>query len=222
MHLLRGWLFDNLGLKFTALLLAVLVYLNVFTDRPATLTVSFPIDYKGLPDSLTLSGPAPASVEAELRGTGKQLIALRVREPRLAVSLEGVHVGRFDRAIGASDLPLPEGSKVAVEKLTGPLMLELTLDHKVTRELPVSLSVLGTPAAGFEFTGEWSASPGSLRVTGPAAVVAGLDSLRLIPMRVDGRRDSVVADVGPEHLPLWCRAEPTVVRTVVRLPRKEE
>ena len=36
MSLLRGLLFDNLGLKLVALLLAVLTYLNVYTDRPAT------------------------------------------------------------------------------------------------------------------------------------------------------------------------------------------
>lgn len=219
MHLLRGWLFDNLGLKFTALLLAVLVYLNVFTDRPATLVVSFPIDYKNLPDSLTLSGPAPATIEAQLRGTGKQLIALRVREPRIAVSLEGVHAGRFDRAIGTSDLPLPEGEGIAVEKLIGPLMLELTLDRQVTREVPVALPVLGEPATGFAYAGDWSATPGRVRMTGPAAVLAKFDSLRLTPLHVDGRRDSVVAEVGPEHLPQWCRIEPTTVRAVVRLPR---
>ena len=39
MSVLRGWLFDNLGLKFTALLLALLVYLNVYTDRPTTMLV---------------------------------------------------------------------------------------------------------------------------------------------------------------------------------------
>ena len=37
MSLLRGLLFDNLGLKLVALLLAVMVYLNVYTDRPATM-----------------------------------------------------------------------------------------------------------------------------------------------------------------------------------------
>ena len=34
MNLIRGLLFDNLGLKLVALLLAVVVYLNVYTDRP--------------------------------------------------------------------------------------------------------------------------------------------------------------------------------------------
>ena len=38
MSLLRGLLFDNLGLKLTALLLALLVYLHVYTERPAHMT----------------------------------------------------------------------------------------------------------------------------------------------------------------------------------------
>ena len=56
--LLRGILFDNLGLKLVALLLAVVVYLNVYTERPATMVVSFPIQITDLADSLSLSGPA--------------------------------------------------------------------------------------------------------------------------------------------------------------------
>ncbi len=39
MSVLRGLLFDNLGLKLAALLLAVLVYLNVYLDRPASMIV---------------------------------------------------------------------------------------------------------------------------------------------------------------------------------------
>ena len=60
MNILRGWLFDNLGLKLTAVLLAVGVYLNVYTDRPATMLLSFPVEFTDLPDSLALHGPAPA------------------------------------------------------------------------------------------------------------------------------------------------------------------
>lgn len=219
MHFLRGLLLDNLGLKFTALLLAVLVYLNVFTDRQATLLVSFPIEYQGLPDTLTLSGAAPTTVQAELRGTGKQLIGLRVREPRFVVDLEGVHAGRYERGVSPGDLPLPVGSGLAVERLMGPLILELTIEKRVTRDVPMALPVLGVAATGFAYEGEWHATPSTIRVTGPADVLAELDTVRLTPLRIDGRRDSVAMDVGPERLPLWCRVEPLMVRAVVRLPR---
>src|SRR4249920_4161814 len=106
MNVLRGWLFDNLGLKFTALLFAMAVYLNVYTDRPATMLLSFPVEFTDLPDSLALSGPAPAIVQAQMRGTGKQLISMRVREPRLSISLLGAGTGRFSRALTPADLPM--------------------------------------------------------------------------------------------------------------------
>ena len=46
---MEGWLFDNLGLKLFALLLAVLLYLHVLTDRTNEETVEFPVTVEGLP-----------------------------------------------------------------------------------------------------------------------------------------------------------------------------
>ena len=89
MNILKGLLLDNLGLKLVALLLALAVYFNVFTERPAMMVVSFPIEYSDLPDSLSLSGPTPPAVKAEVRGTGKQFIRLWLTEPRLKISLAG-------------------------------------------------------------------------------------------------------------------------------------
>src|SRR5439155_22081893 len=106
MNLLRGWLFDNLGLKLVALLLALLVYINVYTDRPATLIISFPLQIVDLADTLSLSGAVPASVQAELRGGGKQLLRMRITEPQVKLSLAGIGMGRFERALTATDLPL--------------------------------------------------------------------------------------------------------------------
>ena len=149
MSLLRSWLFENLGLKFTALLLALLVYLNVYTDRATTMLVSFPLEYQELGDSLVIAGPAPAMVQARLRGTGKQLIFMRVKEPRVKLSLAGAQRGRFERSLGASDLPLPNDGSISVEDLVGPRLITLEIDRRSSRELPVAPRVTGTPAAGF-------------------------------------------------------------------------
>jgi len=86
--MLRELLFENLGLKLAALLLALVVYLNVYTDRPADMIVSFPIELEGLADSLAIAGPVPAVLQAELRGTGKQLLRLRLTEPPVKISLD--------------------------------------------------------------------------------------------------------------------------------------
>ncbi len=217
MSLLRGLLFDNLGLKLVALLLAVLVYLNVYTDRPATMIVTFPIQIADLADSLSLSGPAPAAVQAELRGTAKQLIRLRVAEPPVKVSLAGVGVGRYERALGPEDLPLPEGVQLQVDRMVSPRTLELQVDRKAHRTVPVAVVIEGEPGSGVLWDGSFEARPGEVTVTGPEAVLRDLDTLKVGPVSVSGRRDTLQLAVGPQSLPDWCTIEPERVEVFVPL-----
>lgn len=220
MNVLRGLLLDNLGLKLVALLVAVLVYLNVFTDRPALMLVSFPLTFEELPDSLSLSGPAPGLVQAELRGTGKQLIRLRLTEPRVRISLAGVAAGRFERALGAEDLPLGDQEGIKVERLIGPRVVELQIEPKSERILPVRVAITGIPAAGFDTSGAVIASPAVVRVRGPRSAIAALDTIVLQPVRVDGRRDTLHAQSAPMTLPDWSSVDPALVNVTVPIVRR--
>jgi hypothetical protein len=215
MNVIRGLLFDNLGLKFVALLLAVLIYLNVYTDRQATMVVSFPLQITELGDSLSLSGPVPAAIRAELRGTGKQLIRLRLREPMVMVSLANVSAGKFERAIGEVDLPLGGASGPALERLIGPLLLDLHIDRRVRHSLPVAARVDGAPAEGHAWTGEVLIEPGFIIVNGPREAVAALDSVVLATISIEGARDTVSMVVTPAALPDWCVPDPGTVRVSV-------
>ncbi len=220
MNYLRGLLFDNIGLKFTALLLAVLVYLNVYTDRPMTMLLSFPVEYVELADSLVVSGPAPAMVQARLQGTGKQLIFMKVKEPRMKLSLAGARRGRFERSLAASDLPLPADGSIAVEDLVGPRIVSLEIDRRVYRDLPVVPHVTGQPAPGYEWSGLALAEPSHVRVTGPEQVLLALDTLQLATLRIDGKRDTLSALVAPTGLPETCSAEPATVLVRLRFDRR--
>jgi YbbR domain-containing protein len=212
MSLLRGLLFDNLGLKLTALLLAVLVYLHVYTERPAQMMFSFPIQLTEVDTTLSLSGPVPSAVVAEVRGTGKQLIRLRLAEPVLKVSLSGVARGRYERLITEADLPVSAADGIQIDHLVGPRTLALQLDHKVRRRLPVAVRIEGDVA--------WSApilDPPFVTVTGPESAVSQMDSVALGVVRVDSRRDTTRAKVAPALLPDWTVSDPPIV--LVRVPR---
>src|SRR5262245_21053583 len=222
MSTLWGWLFDNLGLKLVALLLALLVYLNVYTDRPATLSVSFPLQIIELSDSLSLLGPVPSTVQAELRGTGKQLIRMRLTEPPVKLSLAGIGTGRYERALTAADLPVPPDAEMQVERLVSPRTVELQVDRKRRRQVPVAVRVEGWPAGGVVWTGNLAVEPSFVEVTGPAQAIATLDSVRLDAIAIGGRRDTVRVALGPDALPDWCVMEPERVTVTVPLERSEE
>lgn len=220
MNLVRALLFDNIGLKLVALLMAVLVYLNVFTDRPAVMMVSFPLAFEDLPDSLTLAGAVPAAVQAELRGTGKQLIRLRLTEPRVEISLAGAAPGHYERALGAEDLPLAAQEGIKVERLIGPRMVELNIERKLSRRVPVRIEIAGQPADGYAARGAASAEPPTVEVRGPHSAVAALDTVVLAAVRVDHRRDTLETEVAAARLPEWTRMEPAQVRVTVPIGRR--
>jgi len=216
---LGGLLFDNLGIKLAALLLALIVYLNVYTDRPADMIVSFPLQFEGLGDSLAIAGPVPAVVQAELRGTGKQLLRLRLTEPPVTVSLVGVQPGPFARALKIDDLPLPTNEGIEVERMVGPTALQITIDRRIERWVPVAARVEAFPAAGYIWNGEVVAIPAAVKVSGPRRAVADLDSVRLRAVSIAGKRDTVRAVATPEELPEGCSADPASVHVLVPVKR---
>jgi len=219
MGLIRAFLFENLGLKLVAILLAVAVYLHVYTDRPATMVISFPIEVTGLADSLSYSGRIPGSIEAELRGTGKQLIRLRLTEPRLKVSLAGIGPGHFQQRVVMDDLPVATTDKLRIERLIGAGVIDIELERKVTRQVPVAARLEGSPQGGMVWSGEVLTDPATVMVQGPRSSVAMLDSVRLHPVQFDSRGDTLRAIAMVDTLPDWCSADPPSVTVIVPLER---
>jgi len=211
-----GWLFDNLGLKLFALLLAVLLYVHVLTDRPSEQTIYFPVTVEGLADSLALASNPPTEVAVRLRGTGKQLIQLGLTKPPLKVSLAGVSPGMFQRALGPADVPLEGLPEVTVLEVKDPAEVRLEVTKRATRMVPVRVPIVGEPERGLVVAGEPLVRPALVRVSGPSTWVARQETLRTEPVSIAGRRDTlevVQALVAP---PSWAHASPGSV--VVSIP----
>ncbi len=217
MALLRGWFFDHLSIKLVALLLAMLVYLNVYLERESHLTVAFPLQVTGVPDSLALAGKPPSAVTAELAGTGKQLLKLQFLEPRVVVDLAGQGTGRMLRHIRVEDLPLPKSGEVKVTRLIAPEPLVLRLERRIERRLPVHAAVAGEPARGFHTSGRVIAQPESVTVSGPASDVQGMERVELGEIHLGGRRDTVMVEQAVPDLGPGFRVTPPSVRLKVPL-----
>src|SRR5262249_27804211 len=162
MSLLRSLLFENLGLKLVALLLAALVYFNALTDRPARERVNFPVVLQDLPDSLAIAGPVPTAGAAEIRRLGKPVLRGKYFPPSIAISLAGVRAGHFERSVNPADLPLPPG--LEVERLVGPRMVTLELDRRMRRHLPLAARLEWAPPSAARKVGQILLEPATVTV----------------------------------------------------------
>jgi hypothetical protein len=215
-----GWLLDNLGLKLFALLLAVLLYLHVLTERAVEETVEFPLVVSGVADSLAIATTPPATIAARLSGTGKQILRLRYLRPPLELSLAGVGPGTFQRTIAPGDVPLAGATGVTVHEVE-PARVSLEVTPREQRRVAVHVRTSGTPARGFVVGAETLVRPKSVVVSGPTPWLARLDTIFTEPVSVTGRRESlaVVQPIG--KLPPYVRATPGSVFVAVPIEVEE-
>lgn len=230
---IRGFLFDNLGLKLVALLLALIVYLNVYTEREAHLSLAFPLQLTGLADSLAVSGDIPDVVFADLAGSGKHLLRMRFMGPRVELSLKDAVPGRIARKLGPEDLPLPQQAGIRVERFGGPTQVEFQVEPRVERRLPVAVTVRGRPGRGQVWNGAYVSQPESVTVSGPRSGVLRMQAVDFGAVKVQGRRDTVTAEqevvslprsyrVSPEHVRVRVPLEPTETRQLTASVRVRE
>jgi hypothetical protein len=77
----------------------------------------------------------------------------------------------------------------------------------------------GAPRAGWKWNGVAVLDPPAVTLRGPRRELAHVDRLRLAPVRIEGRADTVKAVVGVDSLPAWSSIEPSTVRAAIVLER---
>lgn len=197
---IRTILFDNLGLKVASLLLAFLLYAHVVTDQEREDIVQIPIAAVGLSDTLSSVGEIPPRVAVRVRGKWKDLIRLSLTRPFLSVDLAGAKPGRFRTSITAADIASraipPELSRqISVTEVLDPRSVDLAIESRATRLLPVKARVVGTPAAGYVLHRAPVVEPDSVRVAGPAKLLGGIDTLYTVAVDITGERERIQRQV---------------------------
>lgn len=196
----RAILFENLGLKVASLLLALLLYAHVVTDQERESVVQIPIAAVGLADTLTSVGELPPRVAVKVRGKWKDLIRLSLTRPFLSIDLAAAKPGMFRTSITADDISRraipPELARlVSVTEVLDPRSVDLAIEPKATRSLPVRARIVGTPASGYVLDEDPVVMPESVTVMGPARLVRGIDTLYTVAVDITGERAKIQRQV---------------------------
>ena len=196
----RTLLFENLGLKAASILLALLLYAHVVTDQERESVIQIPIAAVGLADTLTGIGELPPRVAVKIRGKWKDLIRLGLTRPFLSIDLAGAKPGMFRTSITADDIssraiPPELARQIWVTEVLDPRSVNLAIEAKVTRSLPVRARIVGRPASGYVLGRAPVVEPDSVRVMGPARLVQEIDTLYTVAVDITGERERIQRQV---------------------------
>jgi YbbR domain-containing protein len=181
---LAGVLFRNWPLKVGALALSTILWVYVAAEQPTSKFIDVQVELD-LPPELALARPAP-QVRAAVTGPWREVIKLY--DSPLTVHLAvpaSAGPPRWQAVLVPSDIQVPHSARVTIQDVE-PRAIELDVDRVVRRDVPVAVRATVEPEAGFVLARPVVVTPTTVRISGPRALVAAVDSFMTEAIEIRG------------------------------------
>lgn len=204
----------NLPIKLTSLVFAILLWGMVAGQKEVVRQLDVPLVLPVLADSLIYLRPPPERVEVTLSASGRSMLWLRLKPPRLA---PGYMPQPGDEAVSLRlreeflDLPRQFQGKVLDIR---PSLLNLQVLPVSEKEVPVKVVVGKEPRHPYRFAeeGEPRAVPARIRARGPRDRVTRMPWVRTQFLDLSDATASGTRDVALESGDSLISFEPATVR----------
>src|SRR4051794_5519037 len=162
------WPFRNFGLKLLSLGIGTLLWMSVSGEEIVERGLRAPLELQQFPAGLEIMGEAPSTVDVRVRGTAGALSRVTGSDIVAVLDLRGVRPGNRLFAMTPEQVRSPYGVEV-VQVM--PSTIALALEKSLTRQVPVTPSVEGTPAPGYVVIGKPAVMPDHVEIIGPETAV---------------------------------------------------
>jgi YbbR domain-containing protein len=182
---LRVALTENMNLKVLSFVFALVLYSLVHGGQDARRSVVVDLEV-GLPPESSdrvLVGSIPQSIRIFVRGSNQTIDNLRAASVSVQIDLTNKQPSHV--VFEPKMVRLPEGVNVELEQFDPP-SIDLHWEQRVVRDVPIQVSVVGTPADGFVVKGPLVAEPKAAKVRGPQSDVMVLQFIRVDAFDVRG------------------------------------
>ncbi len=191
---------ENLNLKILSFVFALVLYSLVHggQDARGSISVDLEVNLPSESGDKVFVGQIPRDVRIIVRGSTQTIDNLRGGAMHMVVDLQDSpeHVAFTPKMVR-----LPDGVHVDVEQFEPP-SIDLKWEQRITRDVPVQVSVVGSPADGYVVKMPLLAEPKTVKVRGPQSDVAVLqfvaaDAFDVRTITLDGQYPRQLAIVKP-------------------------
>lgn len=228
---ISGFFSRNLTLKLSAFGVALLLWVAVRAEAPSREDFpEVPVQVDVIdPDWAVVGDPDPASVTVRFGGPSRALIGMALARPTVVIPLEGVANADTTVRLVTSWVRIQDRPGVIVEGIQ-PSAVRVRLEPVESVLLPPALRLEGELPEEFAMAAPPAVDPPTIRVTGPRSRVSEMDSVLLMPLRLDEVRGSGRVDVAldttaisglsanPSRVGLDVRVEDRIERVVSGIP----
>ena len=185
-------LFNNASLKIAALILGLLLWFHVATEKDYDYEIKLPVKEVLLGEGLTLSRYPPDSVLAVVSASGKQLLRRAWRENGVRINATQFATGKHSLGLSIANTALISGSKqISLDEITAPSQVELYVDRVAEVTLPVEPDLILTPDDGYAVGQVSAPTPSEVSVSGARSLLSGLTAIATEPRELGNLRNNL-------------------------------
>jgi len=195
---IKNFLFKNLGLRFMALILAVLVWAMIagrersYSEK----TMDVNVEYYGSQERIDIRSVRPDKVRIKIRATSQQLNKITAEDFRIRINLQDVLEGTHNFWT-ENYLQFPEGIEITAIQQK---MIEVTVKEFMTREVLTRVRYKGKMKPGIRLI-DRRVVPEKVKVFGYKSQIADLEEVEAVE---------------------WVNLSEIQESTVIKIPLKKE
>lgn len=188
---MRKLLFENFGLKITAILLSILLWLFASSRGLSEIALDVPLEFKDIPPGLELMNHSIKVVGVNIKGQERIIRTIRSSDIRAFVDLSKAKKGESIYSINKNNIKLPPG--VTATNII-PSYVKVSIEESVTKTVEVRPIIIGIPGSGF-YIKSISVFPERVMIDGARSRVNVVDTIKTEPLDITGIRETVSRDL---------------------------
>lgn len=160
------WILGNIPLKIGSVIIAILLWFHVISERWVFETVNAPVRFQNLSENLVIVDIADREVTFLIETKVKQLILLNLfGHPFMKVDLSNVVQGKNNIELSKNLISLPSWRPLDITGKISPEQLTIEIEEKDEKKVPVKVIIKGTPQGG-RFVKKITVEPDSIILIG--------------------------------------------------------
>lgn len=213
----------NLPLKIAAVLCAISLWFFVVTGRTHRIERAVPLRIIHLASEIAVVTALPENITLLLEGTGRDLLRLGDSTLIYDLDLSGSPLGTQHLQLSTDRVHIPRGMAIKALAVQGPQTLEVELDTRIRRRVPVRNMAQLSAAEGFVVVQTPVPQPSEIEISGARRNITRVFETRTAAVQISGlTRDTLLTlALDPNGMPPQIRLEtPAVLVSVSVQPLK--
>jgi YbbR domain-containing protein len=208
-------LFENLGLKITAVLLSTLLWLFATSRGLSEIALDIPLEFRDIPPGLELMNHSIKMVSLNIKGQERIIRNIRPSDIGVFIDLSKSKTGEGVYSINKNTIKLPP--TVTVTNIS-PSYVKVLLEESVTKTVQVRPVIVGTPESGF-YVKSISVIPENVVIEGAKSKVTTVDKIKTETLDITGFKETFNQDLELDTAGTNIRTKTKDVRVKVVIAR---